>query len=352
MPLATAIQSELVRCGARLARPGEFTLRAFLSARIDLLQAEAVLGLVHAGDRPALRVALEQFAGGLSRPILHGREALLDLLADLEAGLDFVHEDIRFVTNEELHGRLTEIAAALQVLAGQLGERAIESRSLRVVLLGPVNAGKSSLFNALVGGRAALVSDVAPTTRDYVSATVFIGRYEIELIDTAGLDTAADDLSQRAAQQREAAMQCADLLVLCVPAAWRRLDIETPPLRTVRVRTRHDEAPGTWDPDADCHVTIQSIASINTLRAVLESRLRQLDRVEPGRFAITTRTRAGLDAAIGAVREAIEIHREVGEPEFVAPCVREAVDALGELVGAVYTNDLLDRVFSRFCIGK
>ncbi len=186
-PLVDEILQSLCRNGARLAQPGEFTLRAFLAGRIDLTQAEAVLGVIDAADRNQLQAALAQLAGGLARPLGQLRSDLLDLLADLEAGLDFVEDDIRFVTPDELNRRLAAAAETIDQIGAQLTGRDAATARPRVALIGYPNVGKSSLFNALVGNAAALVSTQAGTTRDYLSATIDACGMSIELIDTAGI---------------------------------------------------------------------------------------------------------------------------------------------------------------------
>jgi tRNA modification GTPase len=167
-PLLEVIVQSLCAVGARLAQPGEFTMRAFLAGRLDLTQAEAVLGVIDAADRRQLQTALSQLAGGFSQPLVQLRSGLLDLLADLEAGLDFTEEDIRFVSTDELQNRVSTAAAELERLSSQLGNRSVAGRLPRVVLAGPPNVGKSSLFNALIGSGAAIVSPQAGTTRDYL----------------------------------------------------------------------------------------------------------------------------------------------------------------------------------------
>ena len=187
-PLMNIVVQTLCEHGARTANPGEFTLRAFLGGRIDLIEAEAVLGVIDAADRRQLEIALDHLAGGLSRPLMEVRGSLLDLLADLEAGLDFVEDDIRFVEQDELQARLAAAAERLDALSKQLAARSWNVGRPRVALVGAPNAGKSSLFNALATNATALVSEEAGTTRDYLTAIVNADGLEIELIDTAGIE--------------------------------------------------------------------------------------------------------------------------------------------------------------------
>ncbi|HND54323.1 MAG TPA: 50S ribosome-binding GTPase, partial [Pirellulaceae bacterium] len=168
-PLVGALLAAACRSGARLAEPGEFTLRAFLAGRLDLTQAEAVLGVIDARGRTELDVALRQLAGGLAQPLQRARSELLDLLARLEAGLDFVEEDIEFVTAAELDEACQAIERLLSDVAARMRTRETAGGELRVALRGWPNVGKSSLLNALAGRTAALVSGVPGTTRDYVA---------------------------------------------------------------------------------------------------------------------------------------------------------------------------------------
>ena len=200
------------------ARPGEFTLRAFLAGRIDLTQAEAVLGVIDALDQPSLQTALTQLAGGLARPLAGLRDRLLDLLARLEAGLDFVEEDIEFIEAAEILSELEPARSAVASLQAQLARRRLD-RPPSVVLVGPPNAGKSSLFNALIGGQA-LVSDEPGTTRDYLRGHLNLNGVCCELIDTAGvlLPAASDPVAHDAQSQSADQARQADVRLYCQDA--------------------------------------------------------------------------------------------------------------------------------------
>ena len=209
-PLLEWTLEQLCRAkGVRMATPGEFTLRAFLSGRIDLTQAEAVLGVIEAGGVHDLEPALTQLAGGLAGPLSHARNELLYLLAELEAGLDFSEEDIQFISPQELTGRLAGCHQTLLQVSEQVTDRKVNQASLSAVLVGWPNAGKSSLFNRLVDGQA-IVSEQAGTTRDYLTGLMMADSMHIELFDTAGLEfhqhptaveTAAQQATQRAAEK-------------------------------------------------------------------------------------------------------------------------------------------------------
>jgi tRNA modification GTPase len=214
-PILNAIVQDLVRRGARVARPGEFTLRAFLSGKIDLVQAEAVLGVIDADSTDQLQQALTQLAGGVSARIRELREQLLIDLADLEAGLDFVEEDIEFVDRAAMTARLERAVAWLKHLEEHSRTRGQTTGRRTIVLAGLPNAGKSTLFNALADRDVAMVSSVAGTTRDWLTATIDLGGLTVDLIDTAGAEEAGGEISEEAQAFRLERMQHADLVLWC-----------------------------------------------------------------------------------------------------------------------------------------
>lgn len=341
-----ALQSQWVRHGARLAKPGEFTLRSFLSGRLDLAQAEGVLGLIEAENLEQLQQAIDQRAGGLSRPIAEMRGRLLDLLADVEAGLDFVEEDIQFISDDRLCEQLEDLAQLMEHLLAQLRSRESENRLPKVVLTGPPNAGKSSLLNALAGQTHALVSPVAGTTRDYVSAPITHNEITFELIDTAGIEDNDDSITTLSQQSREAVVKNADLQVICIPADAENVGLLEPQPHQLVLRTKADVAPETT---ANA-VSIHDQASLERVKAAIADWLVKDERQQGIHAA--RRCRDSLQLAASAVADALHAAQAQMGQEYVAVSIREALAALGEIVGVVYTDDLLDRIFSRFCIGK
>ena len=385
-PLLEAILTQLTRGGCRMARPGEFTLRAFLAGRLDLLQAEAVLGVIDAADHEELELALRQLAGGISGQIGQLRADLLDLLAELEAGLDFVDEDLEFVTREQLLRRVTAARQTLSELCDQASRRLNSSARPRVVLAGLPNAGKSTLLNALCGQSAALVSAVSGTTRDYLIVPLDRDRLHIDLIDTAGWDSSSTGIEAVAQQRRHEQWQHADLIVWCtdvsVDAASLALDerlfaeVSRESRSVLRVGTKADSI----NADDDTSPTRQRGTSARVTSGPSLARRASVTPVS-NCLSVSARNGIGLDDLCDRIAEALAtdsrgcrqwlgmtaarcqdsllaarhalsqtldaVSLGVGDDLIVVE-LREALEHLGHIVGAVYTDDVLDRIFSKF----
>jgi tRNA modification GTPase len=350
-PLVELLVGDLLAAGARAAQPGELTLRAFLSGKMDLTQAEAVLAVIEAGSRSELKQALDQLAGNVTQPLHALREDLLNLLADVEAGLDFTEEDIHFVGAAELLQRLSKALALITLLGKQLDQRVLAGRPFRAVLAGRPNAGKSSLFNALTGATA-LVSPLPGTTRDYLVRTLELNGTRVELIDTAGWQTAPNWVAAQAQGLGRSQAEQADLVLLCVAAGEALTAAETDLLARseppgVGLATKCDLAT-----PAGAFLPTSAVTGegLDVLRQLLADRAR--NQRQPALAPSLSRCRDHVARCLTHLRQA---HNTVlfQEPaELVAVELRGALDQLGEMVGAVYTDDLLDRIFSRFCIGK
>jgi len=368
-PLVEAVVAEACRHGARLARGGEFTLRAFLAGRLDLVQAEAVLAVVDARSPAELAAALDRMAGGAGARLAAARALLLDLLADIEAAIDFADETTPdavpaadAATWRRVRDGLAETATTIDDVAAGLARRDASAAAglPRVVLVGRPNVGKSSLFNALIDREAALVADEAGTTRDWLEAplTSAAGTVCI-LVDLAGMPAdpadARDAIDARAIAVARSEAARADVLVACRDAAdsaVASVQVASHAV-TLDVVTRCDQAtlqPDTIDPAAICTSSLTG-AGIDVLRSAIVASVAGLPA--PSSPA-TLRMAVGLDAASTALAEARRLVAAAGLPDeaVVAGCVRRAVESLGEVTGAEIGVDLLDRIFSRHCIGK
>ena len=378
-PLLEEALSEIYAHGARPARPGEFTLRAFLAGRIDLVQAEAVLGVIDAHDHQQLEQALSQLAGALSTRLTAVRGDLLDLLADIEAGLDFVEDDLQFVSTDDIIRRLASSQERLAAILEQTDDRMRSTGRRTVVLAGLPNAGKSTLFNALIGRDAALVSRQSGTTRDYLCAPLDADGTAIELIDTAGWDRPVNRIDELAQSLCGEQLQNAELVLWCSAADFgrttRELDARSraglvhQPIPVLTVATKCDlrtssgksggsqgrsaEGASSAVPSASVAISAVTGAGLSDLVQAVVSLLSSTaagNRVFVGTTA--ARCRQSFHGTIAAIDDAREIAETGGGEELVAVALRDALGYLGRILGEVYTDEILDRVFSRFCIGK
>jgi tRNA modification GTPase len=359
-PLLDTALRAICNSGARLAQAGEFTLRAFLAGRLDLAQAEAVLGVIDARDRRELDVAIAQMAGGLTGPLRQLRGELLDLLADLEAGLDFVEEHIQFVTSGEVIDRLASVQSRLQLIADALRARAMPTGGPRVAIVGWPNTGKSSLYNALVENDRSLVSGTAGTTRDYLQAEVEFAGTRCVLIDTAGIDGALDHSTIEAAAQymTDEQSQRANLRLFCIDATRALNEVEREMLartadETLIIRTKCDSPALVSNDIVSIETSAVTRQGLETLGAEIAARLASLSNAPMHAVASTAaRCRESIARAAHNLACAEQCCRQAAGDELVSAELRTALDELGKVTGAIYTEDVLDRVFSRFCIGK
>ena len=353
------LQLLLARCralGARLARPGEFSERAFLNGRLDLAQAEAVADLIAAGDVRAARAARRSLDGVFSARCEAIAAELLHLRVHVEAMIDFSDEPIDALGGDEVARRIARVADAVATLE----EEADRGRKLRdglhVVIVGPPNAGKSSLLNALAGSERAIVTDIAGTTRDLLEETVRIGSAELTLVDTAGLREAGDDIEREGMRRARAELQRADLALVVVDARDPAQGLAAVADDVAGVADRivvHNKIDLVADGQATADglaVSARTGAGLDAVRAELQ---RRLGTESAGEGAFTARQRHvdALRAAAVALDDAAATLR--GEAlELTAEALRAAHDAIGAITGRVGADDLLGHIFSSFCIGK
>lgn len=363
VPVLEAVVSAAVRAGARPAGPGEFTLRAFLAGRLDLPQAEAVLGVIDAADRGQLDAALSQLAGNVSQPLSRVRDDLLNLLADLEAGLDFVEEDIAFIDDAAIEAGLRGAAAVIAEAESQMGGRHRGAAITDIILRGEPNAGKSSLLNALVGQSVAIVSDVAGTTRDVLWRETTILGQPVRIIDTAGIEAERDEITRQSQWAARESQKTAALILQCVVrgrsggedgvASAKQARGASTILVATQCDLAGDEQIARLRRDGWIATSAVSGMGLDQLRERIAGELeRQVSAAELGVSATAARCGDAIRRAGEGITAALEIVASGAGHEWVASEIRLALSAIGEVTGEIYTDDILDRVFSRFCIGK
>ncbi|MFU8803976.1 MAG: tRNA uridine-5-carboxymethylaminomethyl(34) synthesis GTPase MnmE [Bradymonadaceae bacterium] len=361
--------------GARIAGPGEFTQRAYLNGRLDLTQAEAVADLVNATSSSAHKLAIEHLQGRLGAAI----EELVELVAQaavlVEAAIDFSHEEhVYQIERDEVRGRIDRVYSELQRLMASFDEGRRRREGVRIVILGPTNAGKSTLFNALHGTERAIVTEIAGTTRDFLEEEILLGGVALRIIDTAGLRLTRDRVEAMGIERSRRLGEEADLIVWVVDRSVGLSDEDRRELEKLReesrpvviVANKADLPGGLADADeallssfaAVVHTSLAT-ASLATAPARGFEELTQVlaelaTELTSGEGVLLSRARhlecvLRAISALERVREALEAEME---HEFIALDLREVLDALGGITGRVSTDDILNRIFSEFCVGK
>ncbi len=364
--LATKLVLDTVLAnGARLAQPGEFTKRAFLNGRLDLAQAEAVADLIHARTELALTAANEQLAGRLSQRINLLRDQMVATLAHVEAHIDFPDEDIAADTKEKLIARLASGLAFMDELLRTADEGQILRRGIRAAIIGRPNAGKSSLLNQLLGHDRAIVSHIAGTTRDTIEETANIRGIPVVFVDTAGLRDAGDVIEQEGIRRTRAMVAKAEL-ILHVLAADEPLSTEDERFlaefagkKRILIRNKTDLSvkleltPPFSEKAVVVNVSCLTAAGIEPLKdAIKELFWAGEIKAEMLQAMINSRHQDALRRARTATERTITALRDGITLELAALDLRIGVNAVGEIVGKTTTEDLLDSIFSQFCLGK
>jgi tRNA modification GTPase len=357
----------VLECGARPALPGEFTQRAFLNGRLDLAQAEAVADLIHARTELALSAANEQLAGKLSHRINQLRDELMLTLAHIEAHIDFPEEDIAPDTHAQLTGRIERSIAFMEELLRTANEGQILRRGIRAAIIGRPNAGKSSLLNQLLGHERAIVSHIAGTTRDTIEETANVRGIPVVFIDTAGLREAKDEIESEGIRRSRESLAKAELILhvldaseplhaedenlLAEFAAKKRIIVcnkaDLPRKLTSDLRLQTSGSTSAVD------VCTKTGAGLEQLKDAIKSLVWSGSiTAEMAQVTINARHQDALKRSSGSLRLALDALRGNASLEFVALDLRQGIAAVGEIVGKTTTEDLLDAVFSQFCLGK
>jgi tRNA modification GTPase len=374
---AKAALDTLLANGARLAEPGEFTRRAFLNGRLDLAQAEAVADVIHSRTELALRAANEQLAGKLSRRINQLRDDLMHMLAHVEAHIDFPEEDIAPDTKEQLLSRLEHGLKFMDELLRTANEGQILRRGIRAAIVGRPNVGKSSLLNQLLGHDRAIVSHIAGTTRDTIEETANIRGLPVVFIDTAGLRESGDEIEIEGIRRSRQSLEQAELILHVLDASEpltaadekyltefaakkrilvrnkidlpQRLEVKTltPALSHLMGEGEMVSAPRAVNV---CCLTGQGIETLKD--AIKELVWSGEIKAEMLQVAINSRHQDALKRAREATLRTLDVLRTDQTLDLAAADLHIAVNAVGEIVGKTTTEDLLDSIFSQFCIGK
>jgi tRNA modification GTPase len=354
----------LIEGGAREALPGEFTRRAVLNGKLDVLQAEAIGDLVDARTRGGQRAALNQLDGGLSRRVLALRESLLELEALIAYDIDFPEEDDGPVPAERVLAATDRTLVALDDLLATARAGELIREGALVVIAGAPNVGKSSLFNALLGRRRAIVTDIPGTTRDALEAVIDTGSWPIRLVDTAGLRETADVVERLGIEVSTDYLARADVVLACGDDAQtltRAVEVVSPrttaSVLAVRTKIDRDEGRGTRGEGRGgvLEVSAETGEGLTELLAAITATLGADQRTPDLDAPLLTHTRQR--RAIQHARDELAAFRDAWyDAELPAPVaavhLRAAVHALEELVGAVDVEEVLERVFARFCVGK
>jgi len=367
--VAQKILSLLIQCGARLAQPGEFTLRAFLNGRLDLAQAEAVADLISAKTELSLRTAAEQLSGRLSQTINDLGEKLIELLALLEAYTDFPEEDLNLDDNSTLATGLQSARAEIARLIATYNEGKIIRQGLRVPIIGKPNVGKSSLFNRLLDENRAIVHEIPGTTRDTVAEYINLAGLPIELIDTAGLRESNDPVEQEGIKRTRLEIEKADLVLALIDANCENCLEEIEVIeRTVAsvptiVLANKADLLGSIDPALPpaevgnpplLYISARTGDGMVPLKEQIITHWKsRQDFSSKGEIIITNLRH--LEALKLANQYIEKVAHGLGEKrsyEFLAFDLRKALEALELIIGRTTPDEILDRIFSRFCIGK
>lgn len=361
------ILTAVLRSGARLAEPGEFTKRAFLNGRIDLTQAEAVIDLIHSQTRQSLEIANYQRSGKLAAEVRQIKDGLMDILTLLEASVDFPEEEIPEISPPEIRRRLQNTLDRLDALTNSYLEGKVYREGIAAVIIGKPNVGKSSLLNALLREERAIVTPLPGTTRDVIEEIVNIGGVPVRLMDTAGLRPVQDAIEEEGIKRTHERLAQADLVlwVLDGSAPLSAEDLGILPLvcskKAILTVNKNDLPQRIHLDDLRLRIPGAPSVAISALYGSGMDRLREAIRhlalngkadslAEP--ILSNLRHKLAVEAARGALSQAIQALGQNLSGEFIIVDLREALEALRSILGETAPEDVLDRIFEQFCIGK
>ncbi|WP_305857007.1 tRNA uridine-5-carboxymethylaminomethyl(34) synthesis GTPase MnmE [Balneatrix alpica] len=365
--LLDMLMRQLLQLGARMARPGEFSERAFLNDKLDLAQAEAIADLIDAASEQAARSALRSLQGEFSRRVQQLVEGLIELRIYVEAAIDFPEEEIDFLADGHVANQLQQLRQDLAAIFKEANQGALLREGMTVVIAGRPNAGKSSLLNALSGRETAIVTDIEGTTRDILKEHIQIDGMPLHIIDTAGLRDTEDKVEQIGVERAWHAIKQADRVLLMVDASrtaalnpeqiWPEFVQQLPDAsRVTLIRNKVDltgEQPGMSEEKGQILVRLSAKdgQGIHALREHLKACM-GFDSTTEGGFSARRRHLDALERAASLLDNGMLQLQGYGAGELLAEDLRQAQEALGEITGEFRSDDLLGRIFSSFCIGK
>jgi tRNA modification GTPase len=352
--LVERVIAAAVACGARIAEPGEFTERAVLNGKLDLVQAESIADLINARTVLQAKLSLGNLEGTLSKTAAAIRESLLFVISRLEAALDFSEEGYDFITGDEARSRIERAITDTRALAETYRRGRATTAGLTLVILGRPNAGKSTLLNRLVGTDRAIVTPIPGTTRDIVRETIEIGGLPVTIADTAGLRSSADVVETIGIDRARAAAEAADLILYLMDAASGVTDEDHEELvrfpDALRVFTKIDLAPAPADAIG---ISVTSDRGVDALLARLDTIVRdQFAAPEGSAVIVNERQRQAVAACEDALRVALDSLQQQHNEEVVLVDLYRASTSLGLLTGAITKDEVFTEIFSKFCIGK
>lgn len=359
------ILQALVKCGARIAKPGEFTQRAFLNGKLDLAQAEAIADLIASNTEASKKTAIQQMRGGFSNELMNVREQLIKFSALIELELDFAQEDVEFADRKQLHGLLNEANEKVTSLLKSFRLGNVIKHGVLVAIIGKPNAGKSTLLNTLLNEDRAIVSDIAGTTRDTIEETVNINGILYRLADTAGIREHTSDVIESFGVARSLQkMRNADIVLYIFDVQTTTYsdlstvidDLNKQNIRYILVGNKADmeeNIPGTFPANENIiYISALKQKNIEALKEALFNATVQQDALSNETIVTNARHVAALEKVSESLNDIISGLNEKLPGDLLALDIRRCLHYLGEITGEITNEEQLDYIFSKFCIGK
>lgn len=352
----------LIQKGIRLAEPGEFTKRAFLNGRIDLIEADGIMNLIEAKTETSRKLSINQLSGNVSNKIISLRDKLIQVISNIEVNIDYPeYDDIEVINNEKILPILKEVNKSLEDTITQSENGKIITEGIKVCLIGRPNVGKSSLLNTLLEENKAIVTNIAGTTRDIVEGTIQIDNIPIHLIDTAGIRETSDIVEQIGVNKSKEVIENSDLIILILNSNKQLTEEDKYLLELIKNKTsiivlNKIDLPSNIE-DINHENIVKISAEYNIGIEDLKNKIKYLfniDKIETTdmNYLTSARSIGLLKKAHDILKEVINKTRQGIEPYLLEIDIKEAWNILGEIIGATYKEEMLDEMFKRFCLGK